>query len=50
LGNKALLEDMGAGGLGYVHTHFSAVKMRQHMESILLSTSQKGSGLASKVQ
>lgn len=36
LGNKTLIEKMGAGGLAYVQRRFSAVTMRQQMESVLL--------------
>lgn len=36
LGNKTLIEKMGRGGLAYVQRRFSAVTMRQQMESVLL--------------
>lgn len=36
LGNKARVEEMGSRGLVYVQRHFSAVTMRQQMESVLL--------------
>lgn len=35
LSDKALTKSMGAGGLAYVQSRFSALKMRQEMESIL---------------
>lgn len=39
LRDKAPIEKMGAGGLSYVQSRFSALKMRQQMESLLLAVS-----------
>lgn len=39
LRDKARAEKMGGGGLSYVQTRFSALKMRQQMESLLLAVS-----------
>lgn len=36
LGNKKRIDKMGGGGLAYVQRRFSAVTMRQQMESVLL--------------
>lgn len=42
LGNKTLVEKMGADGFAYVQRRFSAVTMRQQMESVLLAVAKGG--------
>ena len=40
LGNKARVDEMAAGGLAYVQHRFSALTMRQQMESVLLGVAR----------
>ena len=43
LNDGARTAKMGAGGLAYVQSRFSAATMREQMESVLLSVSNNGS-------
>lgn len=44
LNDGARATQMGAGGLAYVQSRFSAAKLRQQMEAVLLAVTQNGQG------
>ena len=46
LSNKTRIKKMGTGGLAYVQSHFSAVTMRQKMESVLLAVANNAHSTA----